>query len=433
MFVMMRVLWAILLLAASPALALPVTTAAGNPTIVVGIIATMSGSGAVAGQDSVDGFTTGLRQMGGRFANQEVRVVVVDDRGSPDTAIQVTRRLLEREKVDFVLTAVSQPSFAAIIKPLLDSRLFVINLDGAPSAMLGAECNPSLFQMGATPEAVNEAAGQYFAAEKMRRVVVVGPDTPATASAVSAIKRNWTGEIVDVLRVKTGALLFKPELARIRELAPDMVYTVVSGGMGSAFVREYSSAGLKADIPLLGTWTSFERPMLPGMGDHGLEVLNIAPWSPDLETPLNKRMISDFELEYGRPTTSWVAQGYDAALLLESAMKATSGRTTDREAVRHGLRRTEFAPVRGTFRFDTNHGPSINLYLRRVIRDAKGRFTEELRGVVIKDWHGRDVAQCPMRWVEEPLVQPGKPGAAPAQSPRPTPVPGAKPPKKPGQ
>ena len=120
MATMVRVVLMIVLLALPlrGASALPATTtAAGNPTIVVAIIATLSGPGAMAGQDSVDGFTTALRQMGGRFANQEVRVLVVDDHGSPDTAVQVTRRLLEREKVDFVLTAVSQAAMAAIIKP----------------------------------------------------------------------------------------------------------------------------------------------------------------------------------------------------------------------------------------------------------------------------------------------------------------------------
>ena len=87
--------------------------------------------------------------------------------------------------------------------------------------------------------------------------------------------------------------------------------------------------------------------------------------------------------------------------------------------------------LRGGFRFDNNHMPSINLYLRRVIRDAKGRLSEETRGVLIKEWHSREIAQCPMRWVEEPLapkpgaaLPPPKPGAAPAK-----PNPPVKPPR----
>lgn len=404
------------------ALALPVTTAAGNPTIVVAIIATLSGPGAMGGQDAVDGFTTALRQMGGRFANQEVRVLVVDDRGSPDTALQVTRRLLDREKVDFILTAVSQASMAAIIRPLLDAKLFVLNLDAVPAALAGPECSPFLFEIGTPPEAVHEAAGAYFANEKFRRVVVVGPDSPVTTVAVAALRRSWSGEIAAVLRPRHGAVSYAAEIKQLRGLAPDAVYTVLTGGMGLAFVRDYAAAGLRADIPLIGQWTGFERPLLTAMADQSLDVLNIAPWSPDLDTPLNKRMLTDFEMEYGRPATSWVAHGYDAALLLESAMRSTLGRTLDRDAVRHGLRRAEFASVRGGFRFDSNHMPSINLYLRRVIRDAKGRLSEETRGVLVKEWHSHQSAQCPMRWLEEPPAP--KPGAAPAK-----PNPPVKPPR----
>ncbi len=421
MATMVRVVLMIVLLALPlrGASALPATTtAAGNPTIVVAIIATLSGPGAMAGQDSVDGFTTALRQMGGRFANQEVRVLVVDDHGSPDTAVQVTRRLLEREKVDFVLTAVSQAAMAAIIRPLLDAHIFVINLDAVPPALAGPDCSPWLFEMGTPPDAIGEAAGAYFATEKFRRVAVVGPDSPATTAAVAALKRTWTGEVVAVLRPRHGAVSYETEIAQLRDLAPDAVYTVLTGGMGLAFVRDYAASGLKPDLPLIGAWTGFERPSLTAMADQGLDILNVAPWSPDLDTPLNKRMIFDFELEYGRPATSWVAHGYDAALLLESTMKSTAGRTGDRDAMRHGLRRAEFASVRGGFRFDSNHMPSVTLYLRRVTHDAKGRLSEELRGVLLKDWHSREVAQCPMRWVEEPVVVPPKPGA-PAAAPKP--------------
>jgi len=414
MTTMLRVLLVTVLLGLPQrgAVALPATTAAGNPTIVVAIIATLGGPGGMAGQDVVDGFTTALRQMGGRFANQEVRVQVVDDHGSPDTALQVTRRLLEREKVDFVLTAVSQAAMAAIIRPLLDAKVFVINLDAAPAALAGPDCNPWLFEVGTPPDAVNEAAGTYFANEKFRRVVVVGPDSPATAAAVAALRRTWNGEIAAVLRPRHGAATYAPEVARLRALAPDAVYTLLTGGMGLSFVRDYVASGLKSDIPLIGAWTGFERPSLTAMADQGLDIANIAPWSPDLDTPLNKRMVADFETEYGRPATSWVAHGYDAALLLESAMKTTSGRTSDHDAVRHGLRRAEFTSVRGGFHFDSNHMPVLGLYLRRVAHDAKGRLTEELHGVLLKDWHSREIAQCPMRWIEEPAPDPSKAGAA---------------------
>ncbi|CCG43096.1 ABC transporter substrate-binding protein [Magnetospirillum molischianum] len=394
------------------------TSAAGNPTIVIGVIATLSGPGALAGQDELDGVITAVRQLGGRFANQEVKVVAVDDHGSPDTALQVTQRLLEHEKVDFVMTAVSQASMAAIIKTLLDSRVFILNLDATPLDLAGSGCNPSLFDLSTPPDALHEALGAVLSAEKMRRLVVVAPDIPQTDLALAALRRTWTGEVMTVLRPRHGAATFAAELDTVRRLSPDAVYSLLTGGMGLSFVRDYAAAGLKTEIPLIGNSNGFERPLLAAMDDAALDILTVSSWSPDLDVPVNRRLIADFEAEYARPVTSWVAQGYDAALLIDSAMRATNGRTGDRDAVRNALRRADFSSVRGAFRFDPNQMPSLTIYQRRVTRDTKGRLTQELHGIALRDWHNHHINECPMRWSEE-SVAPRASKQAPA-TPAPT-------------
>lgn len=390
------------------------TSAAGNPTIVIGVIATLSGPGALAGQDELDGVITAVRQLGGRFANQEVKVVAVDDHGSPDTALQVTQRLLELEKVDFVMTAVSQASMAAIYKTLLDARVFILNLDAIPADLIGTGCNSSLFDLSTPPEALHEAVGAVLTAEKLRRIVVVGPDTPQTDAALTALRRTWTGEVATVLRPRHGAATFAAELEAVRRVGPDAVYSLLTGGMGLAFVRDYAAAGLKSEIPLIGPSNGFERPLLAAMDESALDVLTVSSWSPDLDLPVNRRLIADFEAEYARPVTTWVVQGYDAALLLDSAMRATNGRTGDRDAVRNALRRADFTSARGTLRFDSNQQPSMTLYQRRVVRDAKGRLTLELRGTAMRDWHNRHIGECSMRWSEESVAAPRTSKTAPA-------------------
>lgn len=418
------------LLSPKMAAALPnPTSAAGNPTIVIGVIATLSGPGALAGQDELDGVITAVRQLGGRFANQEVKVVAVDDHGSPDTALQVTQRLLEHEKVDFVMTAVSQASMAAIIKTLLESRVFILNLDAIPIDLAGAGCSPSLFDLSTPPEALQEAVGAVLTTDKVHRLVVIGPDTPQTDMALAALRRTWNGEVVTVLRPRHGAATFAAELDAVRRLGPDAVYSLLTGGMGLAFVRDYAATGLKAEIPLIGPSNGFERPLLAAMDESALDILTVSSWSPDLDLAINRRLIADFEAEYARPVTAWVAQGYDAALLLDSAMRATNGRTGDRDAVRNALRRADFASVRGTFRFDANQVPSLTLYQRRVNRDAKGRLTLEMHGIALRDWHNRHINECPMRWSEESVAPraskpaPATPApAAPVVPPPPPPV-----------
>jgi len=397
-------------LAASPLPPLAVNGAASNPAIVIGVVTTLSGPGAVAGQDVLDGVNTAVREMGGRFANQEVRVVPVDDHGSPDTALAGTRRLLEREKVDFVMTAVSPPSMAAIIGPLLEARLLVFNLDQLPETLAGAECSPLLFDLGTPIDAVHEAAGLHFAAERMRKIVVIGPDGPQTDRALALIRRHWEGEAV-VIRPRHGAARFGAEIERIKALAPDAVYTVLSGGMGLAFVRDFARAGLKADMALIGPWTAFERPWLLAMGEAGGEIQSLGSWSPDLDTQANRRLVADFESDTGRFATGWAAQGFDAAMLIESALRVTNGRTHDRETLRQALRRADFLSTRTSFRFEVNQGPVVPIVLRRSGRDSKGRPTLESRGIVLREWHDPAAGRCPLRWSEPAPVAAAHPGA----------------------
>lgn len=383
------------------AMALPPGSGASDPSIVIGFIATMTGPGAIAGQDMVDAFNLALKQMGGRFVNQEVRVVTADDKGSPDIARQQVRRLLEKERLDLVLTAVSPASMAAIVAPLTEARLFVIDLDQAPAALAGAQCSPNFFSLAAQADGPHEAMGQLLAAEHVGRLVVVAPDSPLASDAVTALKRTYPGQITAVLRARHGDGVFEDEIDRIEKERPDAVYSMLSGGMGSAFVRAYHEAGLKSEIPLYATWPVLERALLPSMGEAALDLVSVGPWSPDLDSIPNKRLVTEFENELGRPATTWAAVGYDAAWLLDAALKVSGGKTGDANLLRSGLRRAEFVSVRGGFRFNTNHFPVVSYYVRKVSRDARGRLSHELRGQILKDWRDRHAAACPMRWVEE--------------------------------
>ncbi|MBF0324379.1 MAG: ABC transporter substrate-binding protein [Alphaproteobacteria bacterium] len=402
----LAVMFAVLTVATGPAAA---SSGARDPSIVVGILATLTGAGAIAGQDVVDGFNVALKQVGGRFANQEVRVVVADDKGSPDVARQQVKRLLERERLDLVITAVSSASLAAALRPLIEAKLFVLNVDNAPSALAGPECSQWVFEIGAPPSTRMEVLGQYLTHERMRRVMVIGANLPPTAEMVAELQRTFQGEIL-LHKVKPGEARYGDQIERAASLQPDAVVSLLSGGMGTAFLRAWGETNLKKDIPAFAPWRSLERTVLPALGDGGLDVMAVATWSPDLDNPANKRMQTEFDVEYGRPSTTWSARGYDAALLLEGALKATGGRTADPDALRAALRRADFHSVRGSFRFASNHTPVQAYVLRKVARDAKGRLTNETRQVLAKDWRDRQAPSCPMRWEEE--IPPPPPPAA---------------------
>ena len=50
-------------------------------------------------------------------------------------------------------------------------------------------------------------------------------------------------------------------------------------------------------------------------------------------------------------------QAYDAALLIDSASKATGGKLADKDALRAALAKADFKSLRGSFKFGINHYP----------------------------------------------------------------------------
>lgn len=383
---------------------------ANDPSIVIGFVATRTGSGAIAGQDSADGFALALKQLGGRFSNQEVRVVAVDDKGSPDVARKQVERLIQSERLDVVVTAVSSPSLAAMLPPLGATRLFVLNLEAPPAALGGAGCSANVFSLAPSADAPHQVLGQHLVADGVRRLVVVAPDTGLGGQAVAALKSAFPFDVT-VLHPNRGAASFPRELQRIGEIKPDAVYSLLTGGMGGAFIRAYDEAGGKDVAPLYAVSDTVARPFLPGLGDAALDVRSVVNWTSDLDAPGNKRLVSEFEAEFGRPVSERAARGYDAALLLDAAIKANSGKTHDMEALRAALRRAEFPSVRGVFHFNHNHQPILAYHLVEVTRDPRGRLTHEILSTLAREWRDPHTAACPMHWPEEyvpPVVKPGK-------------------------
>ena len=145
------------------------------------------------------------------------------------------------------------------------------------------------------------------------------PNYQAGRDAMAGFKSRFKGEVVDEVYVPLTQLDFSAELAQIAAAKPDALFTFMPGGLGVNLVRQYRQAGL-ADIPFLSTFTVDEA-TLPAQGDAALGFYSAAPWAPNMDNPQNQRFVADFEATYNYVPASYAAQSYDAAMLLDSAIR----------------------------------------------------------------------------------------------------------------
>src|SRR5688572_6828084 len=70
--------------------------------IKIGFLSTLSGPSAALGVDIRDGFNLAIKHQGGKLGGLPVDMIVGDDAFSPDTARQITDRMLKRDNVDIM-------------------------------------------------------------------------------------------------------------------------------------------------------------------------------------------------------------------------------------------------------------------------------------------------------------------------------------------
>ena len=65
---------------------------------------------------------------------------------------------------------------------------------------------------------------------------------------------------------------------------------------------------------------------------------------------------------------TYAMQGYDTAMLIDSAVKAVKGDLKNKDAVSAALKKAEFTSLRGDFKFNVNGYPIQNFYLTKVAK-----------------------------------------------------------------
>jgi branched-chain amino acid transport system substrate-binding protein len=167
------------------------------------------------------------------------------------------------------------------------------------------------------------------------------------------------------------------------------------GGMGVNLVKQYRQAGLEK-IPFLSVFTVDES-TLPAQQDAALGFFSGMTWAPNTDTPENKKFVAEFEKQYGYVPGSYAMQAYDAAMLIDSAVKAVGGKLDNKEALRVAIKRADFKSVRGPFKFNNNGFPIQDFYLVKVAKRADGKFETQIVQKVFENAGDSYASDCPLK------------------------------------
>jgi branched-chain amino acid transport system substrate-binding protein len=367
--------------------------AAAQEKIKVGVIVTLSGPAAALGAQVRDGFALAVKDLGGKMAGKDVEVVVVDDELKPDAAVTKVKGLLERDKVDFVVGPIFSNILQAIHKPVTDSKTFLISPNAGPSSYAGKECSPFFYVTSYQNDQVHQVLGKVAQDRGYKRVYVLVPNYQAGKDSAAGFKIDYKGEIIEESYLPLNTTDFQVEVTKISSAKPDAVFTFMPGGLGVGLVKQYRQAGLADRIPVLSAFTVDES-TLPAQQDAAVGMFGGANWAPNMDNPQNKKFVAGFEAAYNIVPGTYAMQGYDTALLIDSAVKALKGDLTNKDAVSAALKKADFTSLRGDFKFNVNGYPIQNFYLTKVAKRADGKFQTEIVEKVFANYGDRYAKDC---------------------------------------
>jgi len=387
-----------ILLGAAAAVVMSTTAMAQGQPIKIGFVSTFSGPTAVIGNDMRNAFELALDHLGRKMGGRTVEVIYEDDGQKPDIGRQKSEKLVQSDKVDFVVGYIWSNVLLASLKPVTDSGTFLISANAGPSQVAGELCSPLFFTTSWQNDQTPAAIGEYMNQKGIKSLYLLGPNYAAGKDILGGVKGVFKGKIAGEDYTKwPDHLDFSAELSKVRAAKPDALFVFYPGAAGVQFLNQFNQAGLRDQVPLYTAFT-IDALSLPRQGDLALGVPGAQHWVADLPNDANRKFVADFKAKHKAYPSFYAAQTYDAANLIASAVNAVQGDTSKKDAMRDAMRRVEYASVRGPYRYNQNHFPIQNFYLQDVVKDADGVLTLKTAATVLKDARDNFAEKCPMKW-----------------------------------
>lgn len=375
------------------------TAATAAEDLKVGTVLSFSQVMGVYGNAIMDGFKMAVDEAGGSVAGRKIVVVGEDDKNDPKVALQLVRRLIKDEKVDFLLGPVGSHIVQAIREDAHKSKTFLLVANAGNDEVTRELCSPYIIRTSFSNWQWNYPLGQYAAEKVGKRAAVVASNFVAGKQMAGAFRSGFEakgGKVVEEAWPAMGTADFSTVFTGLRRIEGDLdaVWSFIPGSGTVNYVNQYAQAKLKpANI---GPQSNADDFFFKAMGDNALGVIGSGHYVVTMDTPRNKAFVEAFRKRYNRLPAAVDVQGYDSGRLMIEAVKRVKGNLSDKQAVRKAMLDAEIDSPRGYFKIDPASGNVIqNIYITKVVKRGDTLAHEVLH--TVEKVQDRD-ASCKLAW-----------------------------------
>ena len=267
----------------------------------------------------------------------------------------------------------------------------LISSNAGPSTLAGKACNKNVISLSWQNDQTPEAMGKYMQEAGIKSAYLMAPNYQAGKDMLAGFKRYYKGDIVAEIYTKLGQSDFQAELSALRAARPEATFVFQPGGMGINFVKQWAQADMDRASKLYSVFT-IDNLTLPALGEYALGTISTQTWSPDLDTPMNKKFVADYKASYGAYPSFYAAQAYDTIMAINYAEGRANSKNTDE--IPKILAAGNIPTTRGKLDMNTNQFPIQNIYLRKTVPDNDGVITTKIIRTVFENHHDAYAKDC---------------------------------------
>jgi len=341
--------------ASALALGFPAIVRAQSDKIRIGHLTPLTGFLGALGEYAVKGMRMAVEEINAKGGVMGRPLdVMSEDSVNPATASTKAQRMLDQDKVEFLMGEINSASAKTIMQVAARNKKLFLQIGARSDVLRGADCNRYTFHVDIPVTVMVNAEGQALLRDgliKGKRIFSLTSDYLFGHDLAKAAKAFVTangGTVIGDELTPTDTTDFSPLLLKIRQAKPDIVATNLGGNQVTNFVKQYAEFGLP--YPVAGFNLNTADAWAAGEGN--LSGIWPTVWHHEVDTPGSKAFVAAFRKKHGQPPENHAWIEYVSMHIMARAMSET--KTTDNEKlIAYFEKQPEFdllKPRKGYFR-----------------------------------------------------------------------------------
>jgi branched-chain amino acid transport system substrate-binding protein len=378
-----------MLMGSALALGLGMTTPASAEDLVIGFIAPTTGLYAQIGKDMVDGFQMYLEEHGNKLGGADVKFIVEDDQGKPDTGVTKAKKLILQDHVNlFVGGLLASTGYALAPVSTAEKTLYISSVSSADDlTQRQLSKYPYFARTSWTSSQPHQPLGQWACDQGYKKIVTIAADYAfgyETVGGFQKVFEDCGGKIIQKIWPPLGTKDFGPFIPNIKADA-DAIFTTMVGPMALQFPKQLRGAGIK--LPIVGAGVSYDEFVLPFMGDEVIGDVSALHYGAGINTPENEKFVKAYRAKYGKMPGYYSENNYSTAMWIDEAMKKAGGKYPGPEEFIKLMQSIKLNAPRGPVSMVDMRNPIETVYIKKVEKTKMfGYDKEELWNTVIKTY-----------------------------------------------